>query len=104
MGGRHIRRRWDGGDAAHHQGPRRPHATISGLFQCDADARAGDSARHAGVALLEGRKGINWFIIGKTVFGWIITLVIVGFSTAAFFAQGAYAPMKSYPCYITGSC
>lgn len=57
-----------------------------------------------GVALLEGRKGINWFIIGKTVFGWIITLVIVGFSTAAFFAQGAYAPMKSYPCYITGSC
>jgi sodium-dependent phosphate transporter len=38
------------------------------------------------------------------VFGWIITLVIVGFSTAAFFAQGAYAPMKSYPCYITGSC
>ena len=56
-----------------------------------------------GVALLEGRKGINWFILGKTVVGWIITLVIVGFSTAAMFAQGAFAPMVHYPCYIAGT-
>jgi sodium-dependent phosphate transporter len=53
-----------------------------------------------GVAMLEGRKGINWFIIGKTIFGWIITLVVVGLSTAAFFAQGAFAPMVNYPNYL----
>ena len=57
-----------------------------------------------GVAMLEGRKGINWFIVGKTVLGWIITLVVVGMSTSIFFAQGAFAPMVSYPCYVTNSC
>jgi len=57
-----------------------------------------------GVACLEGAKGINWYIIGKTVVGWMITLVIVGSSTALFFAQGAFAPMQSYPCYKTGFC
>ena len=57
-----------------------------------------------GVACLEGAKGINWYIIGKTVVGWMITLVIVGSSTALFFAQGAFAPMQSYPCYKTGAC
>jgi len=57
-----------------------------------------------GVAMLEGRKGINWFIVGKTVLGWIITLVVVGASTSIFFAQGAFAPMVSYPCYVTNSC
>jgi len=57
-----------------------------------------------GVAMLEGRKGINWFIIGKTVTGWVITLVVVGISTSVFFAQGAFAPMVTYPCYVTNSC
>lgn len=56
-----------------------------------------------GVALLEGAGGINWFIVGKTVVGWLITLVIVGCSTALIFAQGAFAPMASYPCYATGT-
>jgi len=56
-----------------------------------------------GVALLEGRNGINWFILGKTVVGWIITLIIVGFSTSAMFAQGAFAPMVHYPCYVAKS-
>lgn len=56
-----------------------------------------------GVAMLEGRKGINWFILFKTVAGWIITLVVVGFSTSAFFAQGAFAPMVHYPCYIAAT-
>lgn len=57
-----------------------------------------------GVACLEGAKGINWFIIGKSVLGWLLTLVVVGSSTALFFAQGAFAPMASYPCYKTGFC
>jgi len=35
-----------------------------------------------GVGLFEGAKGINGWILGKTVFGWVITLVVVGISAA----------------------
>lgn len=31
-------------------------------------------------------------LLAKVVFGWIITLVIVGFTAAGLFAQGAYSP------------
>ena len=48
-----------------------------------------------GVAALEDAKncsGINWNIVGKTFIGWILTLVVVGSSTALLTAQGSYAP------------
>lgn len=45
-----------------------------------------------GVGLTEGRKGVNYMLLAKVVFGWIITLVIVGFTAAGLFAQGAYSP------------
>eukprot|EP00951_Prasinocladus_malaysianus_P026858 scaffold239461_cov50-Prasinocladus_malaysianus.AAC.1 len=46
-----------------------------------------------GVGLLESvTKGVNWKLVGRVVIGWIITLIVVGFTTAGFFAQGAYAP------------
>ena len=46
-----------------------------------------------GVGMLEGvAKGVNWKLLAKVGAGWIMTLVIVGLSSAAFFAQGAYAP------------
>jgi len=48
-----------------------------------------------GVAALEDPKncsGINWSIVGKTFIGWILTLVVVGSSTALLTAQGTYAP------------
>ena len=48
-----------------------------------------------GVAALENPKtcsGVNWNIVGKTVIGWVITLVVVGSSTALLTAQGTYAP------------
>lgn len=47
-----------------------------------------------GVGLLEGRqgKGVNGRLFLKVIGGWILTLVVVGFTAAAFFAQGAYAP------------
>lgn len=45
-----------------------------------------------GVGLLEGTSGVNLMLLGKVVGGWIITLVVVGFTAAGFFAQGAYAP------------
>ena len=48
-----------------------------------------------GVAALEDPKncsGINWSVVGKTFTGWILTLVIVGSTTALLTAQGTYAP------------
>lgn len=53
-----------------------------------------------GVALLEGTGGVNKKILAKTVAGWIMTLVVVGGTTALIFAQGAYSPMAYYPDYI----
>ena len=34
------------------------------------------------VGLFEGKKGVNWNLFLKTCFGWIITLVVVGCTTA----------------------
>ncbi|CAM9951823.1 unnamed protein product [Scytosiphon promiscuus] len=45
-----------------------------------------------GVALLEGTGGVNGTVLGKTVFGWIITIVVCAVTCSALFAQGAYAP------------
>ena len=50
-----------------------------------------------GVAALEDVKkcsGINWKIAWKVFFGWIITLAVVGGSTALLVAQGIYSPSK----------
>ena len=50
-----------------------------------------------GVAALEDIKkcsGINWKIVWRVFLGWIITLVVVGGSTALLVAQGIYAPTK----------
>ena len=51
-----------------------------------------------GVAALEDIKkcsGINWKIVWKVFLGWIITLIVVGTSTAILIAQGIYAPTKN---------
>lgn len=45
-----------------------------------------------GVALLEGTGGVNVTVLGKTVLGWILTIVICALTCAFIFAQGAYAP------------
>jgi len=46
-----------------------------------------------GVALLEGTKGINKFVLGKTAFGWIITLIVAGIGAGLIVAQGVHAPL-----------
>lgn len=54
-----------------------------------------------GVAALEDPytcKGINMKIIFKCVAGWVITLVVVGCSTALITAQGAYTPEVNNNC------
>ena len=55
-----------------------------------ADCQVGATT---GVALLEGSKGINKFVLGKTAFGWVITLVVAGFGAAVLTAQGIHAPL-----------
>ncbi|CAN0161887.1 unnamed protein product [Ectocarpus sp. 13 AM-2016] len=45
-----------------------------------------------GVALLEGAGGVNGTVLGKAVFGWIITIVVCALTCSVIFAQGAYAP------------
>ena len=54
-----------------------------------------------GVAALEDPytcKGINMKIIFKCVAGWVITLVVVGSTTALITAQGAYTPEVGKSC------
>ena len=50
-----------------------------------------------GVALLEGAKGFNKWVIAKTVFGWVFTCVFVGCLAGILTAFGAYAPMAAPP-------
>merc|ERR1712113_718641 len=50
-----------------------------------------------GVALLEGRKGLNYWVLMKTVLGWIITLIVVGISTGLIMAQGINSPIAGAP-------
>lgn len=55
-----------------------------------------------GVGLLENQScrnikrldihGVNWYILGKTAFGWIITCIVVGTTTGILVAQGVYSP------------
>ena len=50
-----------------------------------------------GVGLLENTKncsGINCNIFMRTVLGWILTLIVVGVTSAALVSQGIYAPNR----------
>lgn len=55
-----------------------------------------------GIGLLENKsidfnkiKGINWWILNKTIFGWLVTCIIVGLTAGLLSAQGIYAPSKN---------
>jgi len=50
-----------------------------------------------GVGLLEGYKGINWWVLGKSFAGWLITCVFVAFVTGILAGIGAFAPSARYP-------
>ena len=53
-----------------------------------------------GVASLEDFRhcsGINWAIVSKTFIGWILTLLVVGGTSALFVSQGVYAPTMNLP-------
>ena len=44
------------------------------------------------VGLLEGGRGISWTVLSKSVFGWVFTLIIVGFVSAILMALGIFTP------------
>ena len=56
-----------------------------------------------GVALLEGARGFNKWVLFKTAFGWVFTCFFVGFLSACIFSFGAYAPMASKPVCWNGT-
>jgi sodium-dependent phosphate transporter len=47
-----------------------------------------------GVGLIEGVKGVNWYMFLRTFCGWLLTIVVAGFISAGLVAFGAYAPQK----------
>ena len=49
------------------------------------------------VGLFEGKSGVNWKLFAKTCFGWIITLVVVGCTTAILIGP-APEPLKDQYC------
>jgi sodium-dependent phosphate transporter len=50
-----------------------------------------------GVGLLEGAGGINWWVIGKTCAGWVITCLFVALLAGLIAGMGAFAPSARYP-------
>ena len=52
-----------------------------------------------GVALFEGKKGVNWKVFGKCCIGWVITLIVAGTMAGLLTAQGIYAPLASGNCH-----
>lgn len=45
-----------------------------------------------GIGILEGSKGFNAILLVKFFLGWVATLIVAGFTSAAFMAQGIYSP------------
>jgi len=45
-----------------------------------------------GVGMTEGLQNVNWWLFGRVVFGWIITLVVASLCSAAVFSYAVYAP------------
>jgi len=45
-----------------------------------------------GIGLLERSRGVNYFILPKIIFGWIITLIFCGFVCALFFSISYFSP------------
>ena len=59
-----------------------------------------------GVAALEdprGCSGMNCRLVAKTIAGWVITLIVVGGTTALLTAQGAHSPEVGAGCDFTNN-
>jgi sodium-dependent phosphate transporter len=52
------------------------------------------SGRKPANATTTGRSAFNWLLLGKFFLGWVATLVVAALTSAAFTAQGIYAPYR----------
>ena len=50
-----------------------------------------------GVGMLEGLGGINWVVVGKSFFGWLVTCLFVAVLAGLLAGFGAFAPSARYP-------
>ena len=48
-----------------------------------------------GVGLMEGKKSVNWKLVGQVFFGWVVTLLVCSITTGALFAFAVYAPSRT---------
>jgi hypothetical protein len=44
------------------------------------------------VGALEGKRGVSYVVLGKTIFGWVFTLIFVGLLASLFMALGLRTP------------
>merc|ERR1739838_863249 len=47
-----------------------------------------------GVGLTEGFGNVNWWLFGRVVFGWVVTLLVASLMSAAIFSYAVYAPQN----------
>jgi len=45
-----------------------------------------------GVGLTEGFGNVNWWLFGRVIFGWVVTLLVASLVSAAIFSYAVYAP------------
>ena len=50
-----------------------------------------------GVGMLEGLGGINWIVVGKSFFGWLVTCLFVAVLAGLLAGFGGFAPSARYP-------
>ena len=50
-----------------------------------------------GVGMLEGLGGINWVVVGKSFFGWLVTCLFVAVLAGLLAGFGGFAPSARYP-------
>lgn len=53
------------------------------------------------MGLLEGHLGVNWTLMARILFGWAITIIVVGLMSGLLFAFGAFAPSIQQSSQIT---
>lgn len=51
-----------------------------------------------GLGLMEGKNGVNWWLLLNVFGGWVITLIVAGALSALFFAFAAFSPSMVATC------
>lgn len=68
-------------------------ASIYGIPISTTHAQVGSTT---GVALMEGKKGVNYLVLARVVFGMVSTMVFVGGLSACIYSFGVYSPQETF--------